>query len=778
MGNLGLGGMRNQARRMQSAGRNGDTMLAHINPREAFLLKKLGGRGSVNPLTGLYEFSEEGEEEDDEEEEEEEEESSWYDDVVDTVTDWFDGDDDEDNEPSLDELMSQNAGSTGDRPNETITTNSGDIITKVYANDGSGNYTLISAQGNDTSQIESLHNSGETLSDAVNTVETSGGLDTSGGNNNTTTNTTTTNTTNTTATNTITDEEFKQQIYNLALNNVTDGAGNLTEFEGFNTFDANEDGTISYSEFWAADPLDLTTAKNLGIGAISNLRAPKLDASGNPVMDADGEPVYEGFTDINKAKGLVKTAYEDYSSTVDTAGDVITGAYVYDKDGNIKKDAEGNPIYTKGALDYVREVAGGTAPIVTSTDIDYQDPITAGTLTGDYTVSDPTKISVDQIDYDDVNLDEFGNKYTVTPDEFLDEGDTVSSSVVTPKTFSDIAIGSYMDPYISGVVDPAMAKLEEQRQKSLQTVGANALANKAFGGTRQALREAETNKAAMEAAGELSGQLYSQGYQQASELAMRDMDRLLSGDLSTAEFNMMAQKYNLDSDNMRDITNLQSMIQSGEIDAANALKILTDNATGNLQADTSEAQFKLTADQANSTNELRAAIESASNVLTADEINVANQLLADVESGKIRLDTDKTNAINELTAQIKSGEFSQNQDAITLDASQTMGALGESYADMSLDEFMAAVNAGEFGVSMGDKEIDREYSAADWYKSFGLDKRDRDDALKKFGMSEFYREEDDPYKKMGLLGAIMTGAPIPSTTSYGGGSGGGGWFGK
>ena len=39
-----------------SQGRNGDTMLAHINPQEAELLKALGGAGTTNPETGLPEF--------------------------------------------------------------------------------------------------------------------------------------------------------------------------------------------------------------------------------------------------------------------------------------------------------------------------------------------------------------------------------------------------------------------------------------------------------------------------------------------------------------------------------------------------------------------------------------------------------------------------------------------------------------------------------------------------------------------------------------------------
>lgn len=39
-----------------SQGRAGDTMIAHINPAEAALLKVLGGRGTINPRTGLPEF--------------------------------------------------------------------------------------------------------------------------------------------------------------------------------------------------------------------------------------------------------------------------------------------------------------------------------------------------------------------------------------------------------------------------------------------------------------------------------------------------------------------------------------------------------------------------------------------------------------------------------------------------------------------------------------------------------------------------------------------------
>ena len=48
--------LRQLAKKVRAAGRGRDTVLAHITPAEAKLLKARGGRGSVNPKTGLPEF--------------------------------------------------------------------------------------------------------------------------------------------------------------------------------------------------------------------------------------------------------------------------------------------------------------------------------------------------------------------------------------------------------------------------------------------------------------------------------------------------------------------------------------------------------------------------------------------------------------------------------------------------------------------------------------------------------------------------------------------------
>ncbi len=44
------------AEMLSKYGRNGDTLLAHITPREAAFLKMLGGAGTRNPMTGLLQF--------------------------------------------------------------------------------------------------------------------------------------------------------------------------------------------------------------------------------------------------------------------------------------------------------------------------------------------------------------------------------------------------------------------------------------------------------------------------------------------------------------------------------------------------------------------------------------------------------------------------------------------------------------------------------------------------------------------------------------------------
>jgi hypothetical protein len=54
---MARGGIAEAVNMVASQGRGQDTMLAHINPREAQMLRSMGGVGTLNPVTGLPEYN-------------------------------------------------------------------------------------------------------------------------------------------------------------------------------------------------------------------------------------------------------------------------------------------------------------------------------------------------------------------------------------------------------------------------------------------------------------------------------------------------------------------------------------------------------------------------------------------------------------------------------------------------------------------------------------------------------------------------------------------------
>lgn len=52
----GIASLNRKAKRLAKAGRKGDTMMAHLSPKSADMLRSMGGAGTTNPQTGLKEY--------------------------------------------------------------------------------------------------------------------------------------------------------------------------------------------------------------------------------------------------------------------------------------------------------------------------------------------------------------------------------------------------------------------------------------------------------------------------------------------------------------------------------------------------------------------------------------------------------------------------------------------------------------------------------------------------------------------------------------------------
>lgn len=90
-------------------------------------------------------------------------------------------------------------------------------------------------------------------------------------------------------------------------------------------------------------------------------------------------------------------------------------------------------------------------------------------------------------------------------------------------------MGAYTNPYESQVVQTALGDIERSRQLAVQQGAAQATRAKAYGGSRQAVAEAETNRAALEQAARTAAQLRAGGFETAGRMAAQDVGYGLQG---------------------------------------------------------------------------------------------------------------------------------------------------------------------------------------------------------------------------------------------------------
>lgn len=88
--------------------------------------------------------------------------------------------------------------------------------------------------------------------------------------------------------------------------------------------------------------------------------------------------------------------------------------------------------------------------------------------------------------------------------------------------FTEFDMSEYMNPYIKGALDPAARELREEMARQTNLVGQQAGMVNAFGGSRQAILEAETQRGGTEAIGDLYGRGYAQAFESGRDQINRD----------------------------------------------------------------------------------------------------------------------------------------------------------------------------------------------------------------------------------------------------------------
>ena len=233
---------------------------------------------------------------------------------------------------------------------------------------------------------------------------------------------------------------------------------------------------------------------------------------------------------------------------------------------------------------------------------------------------------------------------------------------VQAERLRDTDLSAYMNPYTTNVIDSALGDLERSRQMQRQQDSARATAARAFGGSRQAVLEAETNRAFDDNAARTAAGLRQSAFQNAQQAAMGDIGNQLA---------------------------------AGQFNAGIDANVAGQNA-GFLQ---SANQFN--AGQTNDTSRFNAGLQNQTGLANAASQNQMSQFNAGLLS-----DADRFNASADMNTQQANLNARIAGGQLGLSAAGQLGQLGQAQQGMALQGASALSQVGAMQQQLAQQRLD------------------------------------------------------------------------
>ena len=145
------------------------------------------------------------------------------------------------------------------------------------------------------------------------------------------------------------------------------------------------------------------------------------------------------------------------------------------------------------------------------------------------------------------------------------------------------SLSPYMNPYESQVVGQALSDLERSRQMQQNLLGAQATQARAFGGSRQGIAEAETNRAFAEQAARTAGQLRQAGFGQAQAAAQQDIASRMQAAIANQQAGLQAGMTSAQLQQQANLQNQQAQQQAAQFGAQQGMTAQQLNQMAGLQ---------------------------------------------------------------------------------------------------------------------------------------------------------------------------------------------------
>ena len=153
---------------------------------------------------------------------------------------------------------------------------------------------------------------------------------------------------------------------------------------------------------------------------------------------------------------------------------------------------------------------------------------------------------------------------------------------INPQNVSAGQIGAtnlspYMNPFTQNVINTSLSDLDRQRQITQQQNRASAAAAGAFGGSRQGLVEAETNRGFADVAARTAAGLQQQGFLNAQQMAGQDISAQMQAQLANQAAGLTAGQQNAANQLAVQQANQAAMNQAGQFGATQGLTAALNN---------------------------------------------------------------------------------------------------------------------------------------------------------------------------------------------------------
>ena len=238
------------------------------------------------------------------------------------------------------------------------------------------------------------------------------------------------------------------------------------------------------------------------------------------------------------------------------------------------------------------------------------------------------------------------------------------------------SLDPYFNPYESQVVQQSLSDIERARQMQQNVQGAQAQAAGAFGGSREAIAQAETNRAFAEQAARTASGLRQAGFTQAQQAAQQDITARMQANLA----------------------NQQAALQAGTTTAQLGQQAQLANQAAQNQAAQFGAQAGNVAALQNAQLGTQAALQNAQ---LGTQANLANQAAAN-QAAQFGAQAANVAALQNAAAQNQAAQFSaaaQNQQAMAnqaaLNQAAQFGAQAQNVA--GLQNAQLGSQAAQFG---------------------------------------------------------------------------------